>query len=143
MKVDLDYMAKLLEVFISADTARITIENLIKSDLPAIENDEFTEKFIFHIELAIDNQLIGTDSGCAFCLKDIGIIQSLSGSYHYGAIPIRLTQIGHDFALSLNNKDVLSKLKSEFKDAPFKAIFETGQKLLEFYAQKKLESIMK
>lgn len=142
MRTDLDYMARLLDIFINADTARITIDDLIESKLPVVENGEFKEKFIFHLELAIDNQLIGTNTGRAFSLKDIGIIQSMCGNYSYGAIPIRLTQAGHDFALSLNNIDVLSKLKTEFKDAPFRAVFETGQKLLEHYAQKKLEAIM-
>lgn len=35
------------------------------------------------------------------------------------AIPIRLTQDGHDFAEALNQKPILERLKQELTDAPF------------------------
>ena len=142
MKVDLDYMASILKVFIDAETAHVTYKDIKAAGVTVVENDKLSEKFIFHLQIAIDNQLIGSNSGAVFSLKDIGFIQSLDGLYSIALLPIRLTQRGHDFAASLNNNEVLSRLKTEFKDAPFKIVFETGQKLLEFYMQKKLEKIL-
>ena len=142
MKVDLEYMSELLGVFQDSENAHIAFNDLTAADIGVIANDEVSQKFIFHMQLAIDNQLIGNKDGLVFNLKGIGLTQTLSGSSVICAVPIRLTQAGHDFASTLNNKEVLEKLKTEFKDAPFKIIFEGGQKLLQHFMKKKLETIM-
>ena len=56
--------------------------------------------------------------------------------------PIRLTQEGHDFATALANKEVLTRVKDELKDAPFKVIFDGSQKLLEHLMKKKLDVLL-
>ncbi|MNG32655.1 hypothetical protein D3C84_1187240 [compost metagenome] len=68
--------------------------------------------------------------------------ETLSGSSTLITLPVRLTQKGHDFACALHNKDVLIRLKSEFKDAPFKVIFDGGQRLLEHFMTKKLDDLL-
>ena len=142
MKIDLDYMASLLKVFIDADTAHIDIDDIRDAGLTVFKDGTLSEIYLFHIQLAIDNQLIGKNDGPALSIRDIGIRQSLSGEYSIAVLPIRLTQRGHDFAATLNNKEVLTRLKAEFKDAPFKVIFDGGQQLLQFFLQKKLENLM-
>ncbi|WP_201276843.1 hypothetical protein [Microbulbifer sp. ALW1] len=97
---------------------------------------------MFHIQIAIDNRLIASKSGSVYTISDIGMNESLDGMAYVSCIPIRLTQLGHDFACSLENKEVLEKLKSEFKDAPFKVVFEGGQKLLQHFAKKKLDALL-
>tara|TARA_R110001583_G_C5397870_1_gene385431 strand:+ start:368 stop:541 length:174 start_codon:yes stop_codon:yes gene_type:complete len=55
---------------------------------------------------------------------------------------MRLSQKGHDFAATLNNKEVFDKLKSEFKDMPFKTIFDGGQKLLNHFLKKRMDVLL-
>jgi hypothetical protein len=142
MRVDLEYLAKIMDVFLDADTAHINLEDIAKSDINVGQDGIFDEKFIFHIQIALDNQLIAKESGPAYTIKDIGLIKSIDGKGSIVIMPIRLTQTGHDFACSLNNKEVMAKLKSEFKDAPFKVVFDGGQKLLQHFAKKKLDAIL-
>lgn len=66
----------------------------------------------------------------------------MNNSVSLSAVPIRLTQAGHNFANALHNKEVLSKLKSELKDAPFKTLFDGSQKLLEHYFKKKIDALV-
>jgi len=142
MRVDLDFFGSLLSVFLESEKAHVDFNDISKAGVETEVDGEISEKLVFHLQLALDNQLIGKRSGPVYSLKDLGIIQSLGGSISICAIPLRLTQDGHDFALSLNNKEVMDKLKNEFKDAPVKAVFEGGQKLLQHFMKKKLESIM-
>ena len=130
-------------MFLTSDKSHIDLSDFQNANIELSgENKSFNELFSFHMQIAIDNQLIGTRSGLATNLEDIGVSQSLDGIGTIIITPIRLTQKGHDFAYMLNNKEVLSKLKSEFKDAPFKVVFEGGQKLLQHYMAKKLDNIL-
>lgn len=142
MKTDLDYLAKILNAFEEADTAFIELSSFPDRGVDLEYNDNFSEEFLFHIHIMIDNGLIGTRKGVAAVIKDIGIYTSLKGDNSFVNIPLRLTQTGHDFACSLSNKEVFATLKAELKGAPFKVLFEGGQRLLEHYLQKKLDSII-
>ncbi|HKM38054.1 MAG TPA: hypothetical protein VJY83_10520 [Thiopseudomonas sp.] len=142
MRVNLEYFGSLLNVFLDSDKAHVDFNDIVNAGIETKVDGKISEKLIFHLQLALDNQLIGKRSDSAETLKDIGIIQMLDGSTTISIVPLRLTQRGHDFALSLNNKEVMDKLKTEFKDAPFKVVFEGGQKLLQHFMQKKLDSIM-
>ena len=142
MKIDLEYMAKLLNVFQSSDKAHITYNDLAKAEIEVGINNNQSEKFIFHIQIALDNLLIGNRDGDAVNLEDIGITYGSNGHSIICSVPIRLTQTGHDFASTISNNEVLQKLKTEFKDAPFKVVFEGGQKLLQHIMKKKLDAIL-
>jgi len=142
MNIDLDFIKDFLNVFKESDKAHIDYRDLVGSSLEVEIDDQVTEKFIFHVQLILDNQLIGTNTGSAFNLKDIGFTYSKDGQLYIGNIPLRLTQTGHDFLSSLNNKEVMSKLKTEFKDAPFKTVFDGGQKLLNNYFKKKMDAAL-
>jgi hypothetical protein len=143
MRIDLDYIANILDVFLEAEMAHVKISDFEKNgiDLEG-EPKRFNEKLVFHMQIAIDNQLIGTKKGVAFNIAEIGMRESLPGTGTIIDIPIRLTQRGHDFACSLNNKEVLEKLKCGFKNAPFQVIFDGGQKLLQHFMKKKLDQIL-
>jgi hypothetical protein len=144
MRIDLEYLASMLDVFLNSEKAHIDLNEFEKSGVNISTEDKsaFSEKFIFHMQIAIDNKLIGQRNGPAYDLKDVGVNQSMDGHETIVVKPIRLTQFGHDFACTLNNKEVLLKLKSEFKDAPFNVIFEGGQKLLQHFMKKKLDAIL-
>ena len=145
MRIDIEYLGQMLGVFLDAETAHIHV-----SDFPdrgiAIEDlntpGRLDEKFLFHIQLAAENGLI-SDRDLGFSgLGSLGIRIGTGGGVTLVNSPIRLTQKGHDFSSALNNKEVLLKLKSELKDAPFKTIFDGSQKLLQHYLKKKLSDLL-
>ncbi|CDT98147.1 conserved hypothetical protein [Vibrio coralliirubri] len=145
MRIDLDYFRQLLDVFIEAETAHITYADMKNSGITIFDdedNDIINQKFLFHLQLLIDNKLISTYDMACDSLRDFGISMYLDGEVGMCDADIRLTQAGHDFASSLHNKEVIEKLKSELKDMPFKIIFEGGQKLLQHYAKKKLDALL-
>lgn len=142
MKIDLEYIKDILTVFIDAESAHITFADLKSADIPYDDNDDINQKFLFHYQILIDNELISLSTLEVGNLKNMGIYQSLDGQWGVVMKDLRLTQKGHDFAQSLANKEVFKKLKSEFKDFPFKVIFDSGRKLLEHTAKKKMDKLL-
>jgi len=57
----------------------------------------------------------------------------------YNRIRSSKDTIGH---IKTHNKEVLLKIKSELKDAPFKAIFDGSQKLPTHLVKKKIDTLM-
>ena len=143
MRIDIDYIANLLNVFIEADKAHITIIDLKEAgiEIEDKENSGLNEKFLFHIQIIIENQLVSNKNLECNGLRTMGITFGLNNVSLFPS-PIRLTQKGHDFANALHNKEVLSKLKSELKDAPFKTLFDGSQKLLQHYFKKKIDALV-
>lgn len=145
VRIDIEYLSSLLDVFLNSETAHIDILSFQKSGI-VVESEEntneFDEKFIFHIQIALDNSLISNMELQVGGLKSIGITVGLNGHGLISTVPIRLTQRGHDFAAALHNKEILQKLKTEFKDAPFKVIFDGSQKLIQHFFTKKLDQII-
>ncbi|WP_249332064.1 DUF2513 domain-containing protein [Pseudoalteromonas rubra] len=76
-------------------------------------------------------------------MDEMGLKYGSTGGLTVNNLPIRLTQHGHDFASALNNREILEKLKTEFKDAPFKVIFDGSQKLIQHLAKKKFDDLLK
>ncbi len=143
MKPDLDYMAKLMHVFIDSDKAHVTIIDIEKSGIE-IESDEgkLNECFLFHFQLMNDNGLISDkDSRTKVGLKSLGIHHYIGGATITDT-PIRLTQDGHDFANVLSNRDVLNRLKNDFSGASFNDVYDIGKKLLSQYFKNKLEGAL-
>ncbi|MDH5934455.1 MULTISPECIES: DUF2513 domain-containing protein [Vibrio] len=141
MQIKLEYMSTLCSVFLESDTAMVELEEF---DLAGIEVGfpMLDESFLFHIQLMLDSRLISDVNGDNLGLATIGILLNGDGSYRSQNKKFRLTQKGHDFSKSLTNKEILNKLATELKDAPFKSIFDGGQKLLEYYAKKKLDLLL-
>ncbi|PHR54873.1 MAG: DUF2513 domain-containing protein [Robiginitomaculum sp.] len=131
MRIDYTYLNELLQVFLDSKLPTVTW-NDFKSQ--RIEDDH---KLVFHIEILEDNNLIveslkGSQLG----------IHGISNNYMINLTPWRLSSDGHDFASALDNKEFLMQLKSELKNAPFKVVFEGGQKLLSHYAKKQLDKLL-
>lgn len=142
MRIDLDYMAQLLNVFLEAESAHITVSEMGNSGIKIATGKGLDEKFLFHFQLAAENGLISDRELRMDGLKSLGITMGVGGVVSLAAVPIRLTQSGHDFAAALQNKEVLMTLKSELKDAPFKVFFESSQKLLGHFLTKKLDQLL-
>ncbi|MDX3775490.1 hypothetical protein QE250_15335 [Chromatiaceae bacterium AAb-1] len=139
---NIDYTAKLLDVFLNASNAHISIQDFQSSGITIAGQAGLDEEFLFHLQLALENGLISNRDLQFSGLKSIGIHIGGGSNVTLTSTPIRLTQRGHDFAKSLQNKEILLKLKTELKDAPFKTIFDGSQKLLEHYFTKKLDALI-
>lgn len=130
MKIDFDEMKNILSVFIEADTACITLQDLGFFS----KNDDEVELFLFHFSLLAEAGLISDQELQVGSLKALGVVFYVGG-VGGAAIPIRLTMEGHDFAKALNQKPVLERMKKELSDAPFgvvkKAAGQWFSKLLE------------
>lgn len=142
MQIDLDYMARMLDVFLEAETAHISVPEMERSGIQVAGDRGLDEKFLFHFQLAAENGLISNQDLEMKGLKSLGITVGSGGGVYLASTPIRLTQSGHDFAKALQNKEVLSRLRSELKDAPFRVLFEGSQKLLDHFLKKRLDQLL-
>ena len=133
MKIDYDYLKKLLETFESSDKAVIDY-NVLKS--AALTADANT--FLFHLQQV-------EDEGCierADKKPGLGYVFSMKGDgVTWEFVPLRMTSSGFQFLDALRNKDILNKLKTEFKDDSLKTIRAIAKQLLENYPKKKTEGL--
>ncbi len=142
MRIELQYLSKLLNVFLDAKQAHVTLPAFENAGISIYSKDHnLDESFIFHAQLLVENGLVSDKDLRCESLKTLGISFNKSGATVFEK-EIRLTQKGHDFATALSNKEVLSKLKSELSDAPFRVLFDGSQKLLEHFLTKKLDALI-
>ncbi len=141
MHIDLEYISIILNVFIDSDKAHLSISDLNDAGVDS-GNGLIDDKFLSHMQILMDNNLISDQDGSVNGLKTIGIGLNGNGTYRKLITNIRLTQNGHDFAKALGNREVLNKIKNELKDAPFKAIFDGSQKLLCHFFKKKVDKLL-
>ncbi len=127
MKIDLEYLKLIIEEFISSDTAYIESKNF------SHYINENLEKFIFHWEIMSDKNLIVDNND-----KRAKIIYISSNVRTYPSILIRLTDEGYKFYDALKDKEILSKLKTDFKSFSFDSLSTVAKKLVE----KKLEDLI-
>ena len=145
MKIDLGYISKILTVFLESENAHINIKHFSDAGIviqSETERSKLNEQFLFHFQILVENRLVSNRDLVTGSLKPLGIQFGAHGDVSLSIIELRLTQNGHDFASALNNKEVLQKLKSELKDAPFKTVFDGSQKLLEHFFKKKLNVLL-
>lgn len=133
MNIDLDYAKKLLGAFVDSSTAMVNSD-----ELPGIELG--SESYVFHMGIFSDLGLV-VGRGGRSDLESLGVLGYLDGPVVY-PVAMRLTARGHDFYKSLCNSEVLERLKSDFKDAPFEVMYKGGQVLLERFFKKKLDQLM-
>lgn len=140
MQIDIEYMSKVFAVFLESDKASITIHDL--HDKSIVNKRSVDEKFIFHMQLMLENKLISNMQMQSNSLKDIGITFGAKGHMIVIDPDIRLTQAGHDFANALNNNGVFNALKDKFKDAPFDTLVDVSKSLFKQIAEQKLKDII-
>lgn len=134
MKIDYDELAKILDTFLESPQAFITLNDLGFFTT----SDEQEEKLVFHLLLLIENGFISDRQLRTGNPEYIGLYFSISG-VSGGAIPIRLTKDGHDFASALHQKPILEKLKKEFTDAPFDMVKDISKSLLTKFIKNRLD----
>jgi hypothetical protein len=71
-----------------------------------------------------------------------GLIKGADGHSSWSLLPLRLTASGHQFVEALSNREVWSTIKKSFKDTSITTLRDVSIKLLEEYAQKKINTIL-
>ncbi|WOE87207.1 DUF2513 domain-containing protein [Aeromonas veronii] len=132
VKIDHEYLKQLLESFESSVGPTTDINEL------SVAGFDFSEdKFIFHMEILSDEFCIESCSG-----RDLGFERGIDGGVSWGVVPLRLTSRGHEFLDAIRNKEVWSKIKSEFKDASLGTLLRVSKELLEGVIRKKITEIL-
>ena len=131
MKIDNEYLKRLLEAFEASEEAYTDIEKLKE-----IGFDLQKESFLFHFQILEDEGLIqGTSDG------NLGYFR-YSNNLEWHVVPLRLTSKGHEFLERLRNKEVWNTIKTNFKDTSVTTLVSVSKKLFEGYLQKKVSTIL-
>jgi hypothetical protein len=132
MKIDQEYLKKLLEACQSFEAPTFTIIDFKNAGL-----DYHDPQFEFHMKILSDQGFVEQDDG----ESGIGLIKSADGSASWSVLPLRLTASGHQFVEAISNKEVWSTIKHSFKDASISTLRDVSIKLFEGYAQQKINKI--
>ncbi|MFZ0372656.1 MAG: DUF2513 domain-containing protein [Xanthobacteraceae bacterium] len=133
MKIDQDYLKKLLEACQASEKPTFDIE-----DLKAAGFDYHDQNFEFHMKILNDRHFIEQDDGDG----GFGLTKSMDGFQSWSVLPLRLTASGHQFIEALQNKDVWAAIKRGFKDASIETLQSVALKLLDGFAQKKIDALL-
>ncbi len=134
MKIDKDYLKKLLEAFESAERPTTNIK-----ELESIGFYYDDDKFVLHTDILIDKGYIesfGTNT------RGVGYTLVGRGQRTWSVVPLRLTAFGHDFIESLNEPNVWEEIQKNFKDASFETVVSAAKDLAKGYAKQKVKAIL-
>ncbi|EMV5074435.1 DUF2513 domain-containing protein [Escherichia coli] len=130
MRTDLDYLKKMLTVFLDSESTFITVNQLRDAGF-----DIASEKGMFHYMQLIEQGFI---SNMKMETRDplrLGYVNYFAGMRTVD-VDIRLTTEGQDFACALESKDVFARLK-EISNEPLAVMKDVGVELLKSLAKKK------
>lgn len=133
MKINEDYLKKLLEACQAAKEPTFNIR-----DLSAVGLGHKDPQFEFHMKILTDQGFIERDDGSL----GFGLTKGAGGDLSWSVLPLRLTASGHQFIEALSNKEIWATIKHGFKDASIDTLWKVSQKLLEGYAQKKINDVL-
>jgi hypothetical protein len=127
MRIDYEYIEKILEIFLDSDVPTVNWRNF--ESLRG--NDD--HKFVFHIEIMVDKDLI------ASTLENGSIgIRRTAHDYTISIVNWRLTAEGHDFASAITKPSVLSTIKEQFQKEGLSVVINLTKKIAEKQAEKLL-----
>ncbi len=107
MKIDHDYLKKLLEACQASEKPSFDIEDLKAAGFD-YKNDA---KFEFHMAILDDKGFIQQEDGD----PGFGLTKGIDGFLSWSVLPLRLTASGHDFLDTVQNPEVWSKTKAAAK----------------------------
>lgn len=132
MKIDQDYLKRLLEAFEASDQPTTNIENLEKLGF-----DYESDIFVFHMRLLDDQGLIERED------KEPGFgLYAGIGALSWSVLELRLTASGHEFLEAIRNNEVWATIKDSFKEASIGSLVSISKQLLESFVQKKIQNIL-
>ena len=133
MKIDQDYMKRLLEACQASEKPTFDIE-----DLKAAGFDYGDPRFEFHMKIVNEQGFIEQDDGDA----GFGLTKGMDGFLSWSVLPLRLTASGHEFIAALSNKKVWATIKTTFKDASISTLKTVAMRLLEAYTTKEIDQLL-
>lgn len=133
MKQDNSYIRDLLIAFEEISGIDFDIDAIIEAGY-----DINNEKFIYHFRLIADQQLVipasNTDYGFGY-----------DGQHNFNwhsVVPFRISSRGHEFLSAVRKSEVWDKMKTEFSDASIGLVVQSGLKLAEGWAKKKVSALL-
>ncbi len=104
MQIDYDYLKGLMEAFVEAPRPTTDIDELEQAGF-----DCETDVFIFHMQILQDQGFIMQPDGDT----DIGLRYGIGADKpSWGAVPLRLTNAGHEFLDGLRSREAITVIKS-------------------------------
>lgn len=132
MKVDQEYLKLILNTFIESPRSFIWVADLMERGI------EMDDKFLFHIQILEDQDLIeALDKK-----SDLGYEITLGGEYRWQSRPLRLTASGHEFVEAMNKSEIWEIIKEEFKDSSLSTIKSAATTLLKAFAKKQIDKYL-
>ena len=132
MKVDQEYLKLILNTFIESPRSFIWVADLMERGV------EMDDKFLFHIQILEDQDLIeALDKK-----SDLGYEITLGGEYRWQSRPLRLTASGHEFVEAMNRSEIWEIIKEEFKDSSLSTIKSAATILLKAFAKKQIDKYL-
>jgi hypothetical protein len=125
VKVDQDYLKRLLQVCADSDNPTFDIEELKSAGF-----DYSDRQFEFHMMILTDQGFIERDD------RDpgFGLIKGIDGFPSWSVLPLRLTASGHRFIEALSNNEVWAAIKQHFPDASIGTLETASLRLLATYS---------
>ena len=134
MKINHEYLKRLLQVFQDSDMPYINYDNFTQYGLD-IDNELF-----FHLAILYDQQLIERMDGVEGC--GLSHTQGSFDNMHYQNVDLRLKIGGHSLLEALSNEEIWQKLKNSFKDASLDTMVSVSKQLLEGYMKNKVRELL-
>lgn len=124
MKPDPDYLRSLLNALQASPSPWPSIAKLAEGGI------EPNEQMLFHLQLLNDGgfvQPVNADSNFGF--------MEFSDGFSCQDASLRLTAQGYEFIEALDKKEVWDVIRSQFRGASIKTLFQVGRALVEGYAR--------
>ena len=107
MKLDYEYLKKILITMEEQDEYYISIPKLMKGVYNAKNSSDITPKFVGHIEILFDNKCIESEEG-----KGSGFSLLSNGEIYCADLCYRMTARGYEFLDMLKNETIFNKIKN-------------------------------
>lgn len=134
MKINRDYVKKVLEAFETASHPIVSIRELQASGL-----DYNDQEFVFHMGHFVDLGLIEREDK----KPGFGLARAADWSAHWSVMPLRMTAKGYEFLEALRNQEVWATLKRDFKEGSLSTLFDISKQLLKGYLKQKADALIK
>jgi hypothetical protein len=133
VKVDQDYLKRLLQVCAGSNNPTFDIEELKSTGF-----DYSDRQFEFHMMILTDQGFIERDD------RDpgFGLIKGIDGFPSWSVLPLRLTASGHRFIEALSNKKVWVAIKQHFPGASIGTLEAASLRLLANYSSNVVNNIV-
>lgn len=118
MKIDIEYLKKILDKFLESDTQYINTS--------VFEDFLEDEKFLFHWDILLDKKVIVNSQG------DLGKFYSRTTTdINYWDIKVRLNDNGYNFYEAIKDNKFRNKIKKDFKNISIETLGLVAKKFLD------------